>query len=325
MHMPDVIQSAASLESPTVPFGAGVTVMPLGNGYGSVLAAEPGLELLALDPEQVLIHLAHAGFLLLREFATEPEDMRQFLQVCSRVVSEGGSMENGETPFGPDLVWIMCDGADGEDPPEPLALCDGMRVWEALSEASRKVLTGQQFLHTHVVEERTWKEFVRQHTDPDRSLDEFTLEDLLAQVTRPGETTAELNPDGSVTFRYQVNAAHPTLFGERLAFTNSVLSNEAPRMHFADGSEFSTELREEIERVVGEVKQEVPLRNGDIVLIDNTRVSNGRTGVQTDESGPAGIKDARAYLRQDLHRAVLHRIAGLRPAERAYAALSPLS
>ncbi len=132
-------------------------------------------------------------------------------------------------------------------------------------------------------------------------MEQITLEDFTALVDDADSTVIEPLPDGSVTYAYRTPAVHGTLFGDRLSWANSIFgpsyNYEKPRITFADGSELPGWLLAELERVTEEVTEDIEWQDGDLALIDNTRVMHGRRAIEdTDRT----IYNAQSYLRRDL-------------------------
>ena len=88
----------------------------------------------------------------------------------------------------------------------------------------------------------------------------------------------------SIHYVYKVAAAHPTLFGERLPFANSILGPsyhyEKPRIAFANDEEIPQDIIAEIEKVSAELTEDLDWQDGDVAVVDNTRVMHGRRAIQ---------------------------------------------
>lgn len=116
-------------------------------------------------------------------------------------------------------------------------------------------------------------------------------------VGRNVSTTLQLGDDGSLHYAFRTGAARATLFGSRLAWANSIFGPsyhyEAPRITFADGTEIPDELLAEFRRLTTELTEEIDWQDGDLALIDNTRVMHGRREIlDTDRT----VYNAQSYL-----------------------------
>ncbi|WP_441245312.1 AMP-binding protein [Kitasatospora sp. McL0602] len=295
---------------------------PYGKGAGRLL--RPGAEgqtLADLDPAHVVGLLAEAGFLLLRGFAPSLEEFSAFVKAHSERVTldparsfHGGDVaqkvdagvqalglhiENGNSPFVPDLTWFLCEKAAAIG--SQTTVCDGYRVWDRVADRARAAFTGQDVMYSRRVEEDKWKTFVLHQLGGAKPLAEITLADFLALITDQDSTTVEPAADGSVTYAYRAPAARTTLFGERLSWANSIFgpsyNYEPPRITFADGSEIPAELLTELAKLAEEETEDLAWQDGDVALIDNTRVMHGRRAI-TDPDRT--IYNAQSYLKSGL-------------------------
>jgi alpha-ketoglutarate-dependent taurine dioxygenase len=281
-----------------------VTVAAYGSGKGRVVESRAGDTLDALDPREVYRLLAEAGFLLFRGFTTDMNGFNTFVKnASSRIVSDparefygeaaqkvdagldgvGLHLENGNSPFMPDLTWFFCQKAASTG--SQTTVCDGYRVWDELPVPVRDAFAGQDIVYSRNVPERLWKGLVDHLLGGAKSYDEITVEDANALVTEPDRTVLRPNPDGSIYYAYRTPAVRrPTLFGERPAWANSIFgpSNnyEKPEIRFADGSPLGDELLTAAERVSDSVTEDIDWQDGDAVVIDNTRVMHGRRPIE---------------------------------------------
>ncbi|GHE57366.1 TauD/TfdA family dioxygenase [Streptomyces capitiformicae] len=276
---------------------------PYGSGTG--LLVEPrsaDTTLGSLAPEQVVCVLRDAGFLLLRGFRPDLEQFSAFVATHSERVTldparsfHGGStaqlvdagydavglhLENGNSPFAPTLTWFFCEKAASSG--SQTTVCDGYRVWDALSDEARGLFRQHEIVYSRRVEEARWKAFAAFHLGTSDAAS-VTVEQLQELTSGPGETVIEPLQDGAIHYAYRVPAAHETLFDTRPAFANSILgpSNhyEKPRITFADGRDIPVHILKEIESVTEELTEDLDWADGDVALIDNTRVMHGRRAI----------------------------------------------
>lgn len=289
-----------------------------GNGHGVRLETREGASLDSLNKDTLLETLADAGYLLLRGFRTDLGGFSRFVQRMSCRVSldparkfHGGEVaqkvdagfdalglhcENGNTPFQPDLCWFFCEKAAREG--SQTTVCDGYRVWEALSPSTRERFLAEPIQYSRHVDTPRWKSFVFHSLQGRKPMEQLEIGDLVELVRDRDSTTLELNPDGSIAYFFRVPAAHRTLFSERLAFANSILGPsvhyEKPRISFASGAPIPDEVLAEVSRVTEALTEELDWRDGDVALIDNSRVMHGRRAI-LDPS--RSIYNALSYLR----------------------------
>src|SRR5262245_30814355 len=128
-----------------------VTVTRYGAGSGRTLLAGRGDSLDEVAPREVFALLREAGFLLFRGFDADVEAFNAFVKkLSSRIISDpareffgeaaqkvdaglaevGLHLENGNSPFMPDLTWFYCQRAASTG--SQTTVCDGYRVWDAL-------------------------------------------------------------------------------------------------------------------------------------------------------------------------------------------------
>jgi hypothetical protein len=114
-------------------------------------------------------------------------------------------------------------------------------------------------------------------------------------------TRLTLEADGAIRYAYTTGAAHSTLFGTRLAWANSIFgpsyNYETPRITLQDGEEIPADLQAELKALTDELTEDVDWQDGDVALIDNTRVMHGRREIlDTDRT----IYNAQSYIRREL-------------------------
>jgi long-subunit acyl-CoA synthetase (AMP-forming)/alpha-ketoglutarate-dependent taurine dioxygenase len=298
-----------------------VDIQSYGAGTGKLVLPATADRLSALDPAQVVELLAEAGFLLFRGFGPDLEDFTSFVKAHSDRITldparsfHGGEvaqkvdagtaavglhLENGNSPFGPDLTWFLCEKAARSG--SQTTVCDGYRVWDRMGDRARELFAAQDIVYSRNVEEAKWKAFVFHQLEGRKGLDEIVFDDILALVSGQKSTVITLNDDGSIAYAYRTAAAHPTLFGTRLSWANSVFgpsyNYETPRITFADGGELPGWLQDELRALTEEVTEDIEWQDGDVALIDNTRVMHGRREIlDTDRT----IYNAQSYINRDL-------------------------
>ncbi|MGW6912732.1 TauD/TfdA family dioxygenase [Kitasatospora sp. NPDC054939] len=296
-------------------------VAPYGTGSGLLLTPGTARSLDALDPAYVVDLLAEAGFLLLRGFRPDLEEFSGFVKAHSSRVTldparsfHGGEvaqmvdagtaavglhLENGNSPFGPDLTWFLCEKAAASG--SQTTVCDGVRVWESASAELRAPFAAQDIVYTRVVEEAKWRAFVHHHLGGTKPLAEITVDDITGLANDRDSTTIDLNPDGSITYAYRTAAVHPSLFSATPAWATSIFgpsyNYETPTITFADGTELGGPLLDHWRRLTEEATEDLQWQDGDVALIDNTRVMHGRRAI---EDTARTIYNAQSYLAVEL-------------------------
>jgi alpha-ketoglutarate-dependent taurine dioxygenase len=288
-----------------------------GNGNGVLLTGN-GLSMDSLEKDKLLSLLAEAGFIVLRGFTADLGSFSGLVQRTSLRVSldparqfHGGKVaqkvdagfdavglhcENGNNPFLPHLCWFFCEKAAKEG--SQTTVCDGFSVWDALSASTRERFLAQPIQYSRNVEAAKWKTFVFHSLQGRKPLEQIEFSDLAAIYQGHQGASAELKPDGSIHYVYQVPAVHRTQFSERLAFANSILgpsyNYEKPKITFADGSPIPEQMLAEIADVTERCTENVEWQDGEVVLIDNTRVMHGRRAIKDPQRT---IYNALSFLR----------------------------
>jgi alpha-ketoglutarate-dependent taurine dioxygenase len=289
--------------------------------FGVVVNAVDNQRLQDLEPRWVVSRLAEAGLVLFRGFNPDLESFSSFVRAHSSKVTldparsfHGGGVaqrvdagtaavglhiENGNSPFSPDLTWFFCERAATVG--SQTTVCDGYQVWDNASESARKQFSATDIVYSRRVDEGKWKGFVHYHLGGVKPLEEITIDDILALTNDRTSTAITANEDGSIIYSYRTAAAHPTLFGERLAWANSIFgpsyNYEKPRITFADGSEMPAELVSEMRVLTDALTENIDWFDGDVALIDNTRVMHGRRAI---EDPHRTIYNAQSYLTREL-------------------------
>lgn len=273
---------------------------PYGTGSGLLVTPVGQARLSDIDPADLVELLPRAGYLLLRGFGADMEGFtdlvqrtststtldpaRDFYSEVAQKVDAGFDevglhTENGNSPFRAHLAWFFCEKAASSG--SQTTVCDGYRVWDALSARARAAFRDQDIVYTRYVAESQWRA-MGQHLLGVPGKD-ITVEQMteLAQTFPGTEVTPE--EDGGVRYAFRTPAAGKTLFGERISFANSILgpsfNYDRPRITFADGTELDEALLAEISQVTGALTENLDWRDGDVAVIDNTRVMHGRRAI----------------------------------------------
>lgn len=288
---------------------------------GLVIQSRRRDELGSLSHADLMLALADHGYVLLRGFESSQETFSELIKdVSSRItldparkfaggnvaqkieaglVPQGLHVENGATPWVPDLVWFYCERP--ADVGSQTTICDGYRVWERLPERTRRRFLEQRITFSRDVPEDKWKGLVLRLLDGKKSLEQITFDDLLEVTDDHVDAKYLVRPGGAVHYKYFTHAAHPTLFGDAIAFANSILTPsinyEPPVIEFEDGSPLDAMLMRQILEATELETNEIDWRIGDVVLVDNSRVMHGRRKVRDPKRS---LYNAQSYIRRSL-------------------------
>ncbi|MFF3911707.1 TauD/TfdA family dioxygenase [Streptomyces sp. NPDC001848] len=288
--------------------GDGMMITPTGTEADFTELYQAGLDGLLADTGHLLIR----GFTpsveefneLVRRYSsrTTLDPARTFHGNAAQKVDSGHDpiglhLENGATPFAPDLLWFHCVKAAKSG--SQTTVCDGFRVWDALSERAKQIFTDKPVKYTRSnVPQAMWQRLAAHLTGSGADAAEMTVDHLYAVSNKGADVLFTQAADGSLTYEYSVYAAHPTRTSSRIAWANSILgpsfNYEAPEIRFADGSAIPDDVIAEYTEVSEKVTEEIQWEDGDIVLIDNTRVMHGRRAITDPERT---ILNAQSYAR----------------------------
>lgn len=242
--------------------------------------------------DQVLHALDQWGVVLLRGFDTGLHSFEMSTaELCTEFLTHGfpnrvGVSEDGTTqtvltgngfidlhaelnhlPFPPDVLWMYCVRAP-EKGGETLA-CDGIAFWDALDESQRSLLRTRRLKYTHSWGSEQWRGFLR----VSHIADAVAKLESYPSVRVLGVAGAE----EIIRFEYRVPAVKRTRFGGREAFVNSVpLTAQFRRALHLEDEEIDAELLRDVRRIAEKLSRRIAWRDGDVVLIDNSRVLHGR-------------------------------------------------
>ena len=296
-----------------------VVSAPMGAGDGVLVTPQAGRAgVSALLEADLDTMLASAGHLVLRGFELSVEDFnalvghyssrttldpaRSFHGDVAQKVDSGHDpiglhIENGATPFAPELLWFHCVKAAASG--SQTTVCDGFRVWDALSDQAREVFSAQPISYARSVPARLWQRLAAVMAGDGRAPEDCTVDDLYALANPGSDVEFKQDADGTLHYCYRVFAAHPTKWSRRTAWANSLLgpsyNYEAPVIQFADGTAIPESVVAEYVEVTAALTEDIAWEDGDTVLIDNSRVMHGRRAI-TDPDRT--ILNAQSYARR---------------------------
>ncbi|NQZ12809.1 MAG: TauD/TfdA family dioxygenase, partial [Algicola sp.] len=274
-----------------------IQASPFGKGQFLQLQSATSVPIsraLSLEPKT---RLKQAGALLFRGFDVDLETFSTFVGLLSSRLDQdslrqhfakgvqkvdagldsvGLHCENGKDLATPDLCWFYCAKAAGMG--SQTTLCDGYRVWDALSGDTQKAFKKANIKYCRTLPPSVWKNYIF-HERPEYNLnnpDEIGLTHLQQFHANIENLEWRLNDDLSLYTEHYAPAAHPTLFGTRLAFANNIFSPSfnvgKPQTLWANGEPLAPSIIQEITQVTGEMTEEVEWQDNDVLLIDNSRV-----------------------------------------------------
>lgn len=274
--------------------------------YNVIRAAEAGTT--SVDPailDTIKSHLATDGWTLLRGFEMDmPAFSAITSQLCKTITFDparentdkttqkvdaglgpiGLHIENGNTPICPDIVAFYSTKAAFEG--SQTTICDGRRVFDAFSDA-QQARWSQRMTVTRTLPEALWKRYLANEHPAISEPEQVTHEHVLQFKASVPDQDFTLNDDGSLEYRIKVSPVRGSSLSGGHAFANAILgpshNYEPPVYTLDDGSTVSPDEVEELRDIAETCTVEINWQDGDVAIIDNTRVMHGRRAIKDED------------------------------------------
>ena len=280
----------------------------LSENVGSLVLASDNPDLFSLETGEVIDGFRETGAIVFKGFGANVKDFEAFTNRFSdqymdnagsgsyrQTVNLGsdGTIQNVAYQFGvntqltwdlplhadrsylksqPPVMWFMCEhpAASGGQ----TTVCDGVRVREALSEATRKLFETRPIKYIRQYNEEHWQLFY--HTKD--------LDDVRA-FCADNDLSLKVNADNSIETEYVTPAIVDTRWGGHKAFVNSILivqwqeddlDRKVSFVRFEDGSRIPDDVIAEVKEVTESLTENIEWEKGDLAVVDNTRMLHGR-------------------------------------------------
>ncbi|MRU14753.1 TauD/TfdA family dioxygenase [Roseovarius sp. A21] len=188
--------------------------------------------------------------------------------------------ENGNTPVCPDIVAFFSPVAAFEG--SQTTVCDGRAVFEAMDDET-KARWQQPMVVERYLPEELWKRYLANEHPAISRPEEVTeqhVEEFRAAI--PNQEFDMLE-DGGINYRLTVSPVRGSALSGGQGFANAVLGpshNYAPpRYRFAEGEEIEQDEIEALRDLAETCTHEINWQDGDIAVLDNTRVMHGRRAI----------------------------------------------
>ncbi|MEX5563094.1 TauD/TfdA family dioxygenase [Pseudophaeobacter sp. 1A16562] len=273
--------------------------------YTVIRAARTGSQIDAPAIATVRDHLNRDGWALLRGFDV---DMAAFsaltAELCSTITFDparefserntqmvdaglgpiGLHIENGNTPVCPDIVAFYSAKAAFEG--SQTTICDGRDVLASMSDAQR-ARWSQPMTVSRKLPELLWKRYLANEHPAISEPEEVTEEHILQFKAAIPNQDFDMHEDGSLTYHITLNPVRPSALSGAAGFANAVLgpshNYEPPVYRLADGSLVSAEEIEELRELAEDSTTEINWQDGDIAVLDNTRIMHGRRAIKDQD------------------------------------------
>ena len=204
-------------------------------------------------------------------------------KVDAGTMAVGLHTENGNTPFPPELVafYSQQSAITGSQ----TTLCDGVDFYESLPKNLQKRFSSPLSVR-RTLPEHLWKAYVaNEHPklDSGQVINSQHLEEVLSMV--PGQS-GQLNAQGELDYCLTISPLQVN--NGRIAFANALLgpsfNYQKPSYQFADSSYLTQSELDVLADYAEAHTYELQWQDGDMILIDNTRVMHGRRAIEGDPS-----------------------------------------
>ena len=273
--------------------------------YTVIRAARTGSQIDAPAIAAVRDHLNRDGWALLRGYDV---DMAAFsaltAELCSTITFDparefserntqmvdaglgpiGLHIENGNTPVCPDIVAFYSAKAAFEG--SQTTICDGRDMLTSMSDAQR-ARWSQPMTVSRKLPELLWKRYLANEHPAISEPEEVTEEHILQFKAAIPNQDFDMHEDGSLTYHITLNPVRPSALSGAAGFANAVLgpshNYEPPVYRLADGSLVSAEEIEELRELAEDSTTEINWQDGDIAVLDNTRIMHGRRAIKDQD------------------------------------------
>lgn len=196
----------------------------------------------------------------------------------------GLHIENGNTPVCPDIVLFYSARAAFEG--SQTTICDG-RELAARFDADRRARWSQPVTVRRRLPEALWKRYLANEHPALSHPDEVREEHILQfQAAIPNQSFS-LNPDGSLDYMLRISPIRASTLSGGAGFANAILgpshNYDPPLYAFADGTAVESDEIEAIRAIAEGCTHEINWQDGDVAVIDNTRVMHGRRAIVDDD------------------------------------------
>ncbi|SLN68019.1 Taurine catabolism dioxygenase TauD, TfdA family [Roseovarius gaetbuli] len=192
----------------------------------------------------------------------------------------GLHIENGNTPVCPDIVAFFSPRAAFEG--SQTTICDGRSVLARFDE-KRRARWSRPITVKRNLPEALWKRYLANEHPAISRPEEVTERHILEFKAAVPNQDFALREDGSLDYSLTINPVRGSTLSGGAAFANAVLgpshNYEPPRYVFDDGEEVSSDEIEELREVAESVTHEINWQDGDVAILDNTRVMHGRRAI----------------------------------------------
>ncbi|SFR48661.1 TauD/TfdA family dioxygenase [Litoreibacter janthinus] len=193
----------------------------------------------------------------------------------------GLHIENGNTPVCPDVVAFYSTKAAFEG--SQTTICDGRKLLEEFTD-DQQARWSQRMKVQRTLPEQLWKRYLANEHPAISRPEEVTHEHILQFKAAIPDQDFSLNDDGSLEYSLKVSPVRASSMSGGMAFANAILgpshNYEPPVYTLDDGSIISSAEIEDLRVIAERCTIEINWQDGDVAVIDNTRVMHGRRAIK---------------------------------------------
>lgn len=192
----------------------------------------------------------------------------------------GLHIENGNTPVCPDVVLFYSARAAFEG--SQTTICDGREVAARFDE-DRRARWSRPVTVRRRLPELLWKRYLANEHPAISRPEEVREEHILQFQAAIPNQSFRLNEDGSLDYGLTISPIRASSLSGGAGFANAILgpshNYEPPTYAFADGEVVGADEIEELRAIAEDCTHEINWQDGDVAVIDNTRVMHGRRAI----------------------------------------------
>ena len=196
----------------------------------------------------------------------------------------GLHIENGNTPVCPDIVTFYSAKAAFEG--SQTTVCDGRRVFEAFSDVQKERWL-QRMTVKRTLPEALWKRYLANEHPAISEPEEVAHEHILQFKAAIPDQDFTLNADGSLEYRIKLSPVRMSSVSGGRAFANAILgpshNYEPPIYTLDDHTTVSSDEIADLRDIAETCTIEINWQDGDVAVIDNTRVMHGRRAIKDQD------------------------------------------
>ena len=255
---------------------------------------------------EINTQLTKSGYVLLRGFDVNAQRFSDLIhKMCAKVsfdparenltdktqkVDSGNQeiglhIENGNTPFPPDIVAFYSHKSASVG--SQTTVCDGIKLWQDFPNDLKQIFN-QKITVSRTLPENIWKSYAVNEHPLLNHIDEINNEHLPEILKMSPNHQGELNLDGSLNYTLTISPCVSDNFINQHAFANAILgpsfNYEEPVYQFEDGKYINDALKKRLKDIAKKHTHEVNWQDQDVLVIDNKRVMHGRRKIQDPEN-----------------------------------------